>query len=134
MKTVVITGATKGIGLATSLKLTELGYKVIGIARNRPSNYPGEFFPCDLENIQETATTLAQIKQQFKIDAIVNNVGIVLPEPLEEVSLDNLSKVYDLNVRVAVQVAQAFISDMKAHHYGKVVNIASRAIFGVKKS
>ena len=132
MKTVVITGATKGIGLATSLKLADLGYNVVGIARNSPSNYPGEFFQCNLESIEATAATITQINQHFKVDAIVNNVGIVLPEPLEEVTLDNLNKAYDLNVRAAVQVAQAFTPNMKANHYGKIINIASRAIFGVK--
>ncbi|MCE3268548.1 MAG: short chain dehydrogenase [Burkholderiales bacterium] len=130
VKTILITGASRGIGLATSIQLVNAGYTVIGIARTESKKYPGILFKCDLGDVRITARTLEEIKGQYKIDAMINNVGIVMPEPLGEISLDSLSKVYDLNVRAAVQVTQAFIDIMKSNGAGRIVNISSRAILG----
>lgn len=132
IKTVLITGASKGLGLAASIKLSSEGYKVIGIARTETPNYPGVLLACDLQDVAATNTVLQQIKEQFKVDAVINNVGIVVPEPLEEINLDSLHTVYDLNVRVAVQVAQSFVATMKANRFGRIINISSRASLGSK--
>lgn len=131
---VLITGATKGIGLATSQKLYESGYKVIGIARNEPKqSFCGEFFKCDLADTGKTTDTLREIHKQFPyIDGVINNVGIALPEALGHISLDSLNTVLDLNVRTAVQITQVFIEGMREKKHGRIINIASRAVQGVK--
>lgn len=132
-KIVLITGATKGIGLATSQRLASKNYMVIGIARNKPEfSYPGHFFACDLNNIEETNYVLDTIKQSYPINIIINNVGIALPQPLGEIDLTSLNTVYDLTVRTTVQTTQKFINQMKVDHWGRIINISSRAIFGVK--
>lgn len=132
-KIALITGASKGIGLAISQKLAAKGCTVIGIARHKPdASYPGHFFACDLSNAEETKHVLDTIKQSYRINVIVNNVGIALPQPLGKVDLSSLQAVYDLNVRTAVQITQAFIEDMKADRWGRVINISSRAILGSK--
>ena len=87
---------------------------------------------CDLGNRKSTAETLAEISKKYKVNAIVNNVGIAIPEPIESLSLDSLDMVYDLNVRVATQTCQAFVPQMKHSNYGRIVNVTSRAIFGAK--
>jgi 3-oxoacyl-[acyl-carrier protein] reductase len=132
--TVLITGATKGIGLAISELLHESGYQVIGIARGTArSKFPGELIECDLSSSMETEKSISQIKAKYScIDAIVNNVGIAMPEPLGAIDLNSLALVFDLNVRTAVQVTQAFVEEMKTNGYGRIINIASRAILGVK--
>jgi NAD(P)-dependent dehydrogenase (short-subunit alcohol dehydrogenase family) len=134
--TVLITGASKGIGLAISSLLSKSGYQVIGIARgdiDGDGKFPGELIKCDLSDSLETAKALLQIKTKFpQIDCIINNVGIAMPEPLGAIDLNSLNLVFDLNVRTAVQITQAFIEQMKANNYGRIVSIASRAIFGVK--
>lgn len=134
VKTVVITGASRGIGLATSLHLSKQGYNVIGIARNAPKEkFPGHFFPCDLSNKEATAKVIQAIAQSHQVDGVVNNVGIALPQPLESIDLDSLDAVYDLNVRTAVQITQGFVPLMKGRHWGRIVSISSRAIFGMEE-
>lgn len=131
-RTVLITGATKGIGLATSHRLSKKGYQVIGLARTIPENYPGIFFQCDLSRIEITENTLNLIQEQYQVNAIINNVGIALPQALGVINLASLNEVLDLNVRTAVQITQSFVESMKEHRFGRIINISSRAIFGVK--
>ncbi|HLU20097.1 MAG TPA: SDR family oxidoreductase [Pusillimonas sp.] len=128
---VLVTGATKGIGWAISRRLADLGCHVVGLARHTQDiDFPGYLYSCDLSNAGETEDILRVIREKYPVDGIVNNVGIVKPEALGEIDLSSLYQVYDLNLRVAVQVTQAFVPAMKARHEGRIVNICSRVIHG----
>lgn len=130
-KCVLVTGATKGIGWAISRRLADLGCHVVGLARHTQDiDFPGYLYSCDLSNAGETEDMLRVIREKYPIDAVVNNVGVVMPEPLGEVDLASLYQVFDLNVRVAVQVTQTFIPSMKARKEGRIVNICSRVTHG----
>ncbi len=131
-KTVVVTGASKGIGWVTSKRLANAGYQVVGIARTELDEvFPGQFFACDLSSPEETERVIAKISEHFHVDALVNNVGAGGPQPLGSIDLDTLKTLYDINVRTAVQMTQGFVGRMKESGWGRVVNLASRAIFGV---
>jgi 3-oxoacyl-[acyl-carrier protein] reductase len=127
----IITGASAGIGRAVSEQLSEAGHLVIGMARRRVDDFPGEYYQVDLSDERATGKTLEEICRKYDVDGLVNNVGIVYPAPLEEIKLDDLRKVYDVNVRVAVQCTQAVIPAMKSMKYGRIVNIASLVTSGV---
>lgn len=130
-KCVLVTGATKGIGWAISQQLADRGAHVVGIARNTQDiDFPGYLYACDLADAGETEEVLRVIREKYPVDAIVNNVGAVRPQPLGEVELSAFYEVYDLNVRAAVQVTQAFVSAMKARQNGRIVNICSRVVHG----
>jgi len=130
-KCVLVTGATKGIGWAISQRLADLGCHVVGLARHTQDiDFPGYLYSCDLNNAGETEDMLRVIREKYPVDAVVNNVGVVLPEPLGEVDLASLYQVFDLNVRVAVQVTQTFVPSMKARKEGRIVNICSRVTHG----
>ncbi|CAM4132984.1 SDR family oxidoreductase [Bordetella tumulicola] len=130
-KCVLITGATKGIGWALTQRLADQGCHVVGIARNTDHiDFPGYLYGCDLADAGRTEEVLREIREKFPVDAIVNNVGVVLPQPLGGVDLASLYNVMDLNVRVAVQVTQAFVDSMKVRRTGRIVNVTSRSIHG----
>ncbi|HUH59888.1 MAG TPA: SDR family oxidoreductase [Candidimonas sp.] len=130
-KCVLVTGATKGIGWAISRQLADLGCHVVGLARHTQDiDFPGYLYSCDLHNAGETEDILRVIREKYPVDAIVNNVGEVIPEPLGEIDLASLYQVFDLNVRVAVQVTQTFVASMKARKEGRIVNICSRVTHG----
>ncbi len=131
-RTVVITGASKGIGLATCQRLAHAGYSVIGIARTEPKEaFPGQFFSCDLSSEEETQSIIAKIADRFQVDGLVNNLGVGGPQALGSIDLASLKTLYDMNVRTAVQMTQGFVGRMKECKWGRIVNLASRAIFGV---
>ncbi|MGD1803857.1 SDR family oxidoreductase [Dapis sp. BLCC M126] len=129
----LITGASRGIGFSTAEYLAKQGHLVIGLARHIPEKpFPGQFVTVDLSDRHATTETLANLTNQYAFDGVVNNVGIVQLQPLEEVTLDNLDAVIDLNLRVAIQTVQAVVPSMKAKKWGRIVNISSIAALGAQ--
>ncbi len=131
-RTTLITGASKGIGRATAGHLAQQGHKIIGLARRPPEDdFPGEFVTVDLANPEQTAAVLAGLTDRYSITGLVNNVGLVKPQPLGEIDLHDLSSVLDLNLRPAVQLAQALLPTMKQMGWGRIVNLSSLTVLGV---
>lgn len=128
---IVITGASKGIGLELSKLLADAGHHPVGIARTGPDAFPGTFVTADLSDRQQTAGALADILAAGPVDALVNNVGLVRPATLGEVDLDDLAAVFDVNVRVAVQAVQAVLPGMLTTGWGRIVNITSLVTVGM---
>ncbi|MBC7203904.1 MAG: SDR family oxidoreductase [Pusillimonas sp.] len=130
-KCVLVTGATRGIGWAISQRLADQGCHVVGLARHvNDIDFPGYLYACDLSNAGETEEILRVIREKYPIDGVVNNVGGVRAEPLGQVELESLYSVYDLIVRVAVQVTQAFVGSMKVRREGRIINICGTAAHG----
>jgi len=128
----LITGASKGIGRATAERLAKQGHLVVGLARSAPDGtFPGEYVSVDLADQKAAGQALAELTARHAIDGLLNNVGIVQPSPVGEISLDDYQAVFDLNVRVALQAAQAVLPAMKARRYGRIVNVSSLTIVGV---
>jgi NAD(P)-dependent dehydrogenase (short-subunit alcohol dehydrogenase family) len=129
-RTFLITGASRGIGWSCALYLHRLNHRVIGIARNERPDFPGHLFCADLSDCKQTESVLKKIQQNYTIDGVINNIGNVYPEPLETLQLDSFFNVLDLNLRPAIQIVQAVLPQMKKNGFGRIVNIASRAMLG----
>jgi 3-oxoacyl-[acyl-carrier protein] reductase len=129
-RTVLISGATKGIGRALSERLARQGQRVIGIARTSDATFPGELHSVDLSDRSATSAVLQEISSSNRIDAVVNNVGLVRPQALAEVTLDALDAVLDINLRTAIQMTQAAVPGMREQGWGRVVNVASLVALG----
>ncbi len=131
---ILITGASRGIGFATAERLAAAGKTVVGMARNAPeSGFPGTFVAVDLADREATAEALAGIVGAHAVTGLVNNVGLNVPQYLDEVDLDAFERVVDLNLRTAIQCAQAVLPAMRERQYGRIVNISSRGALGRPK-
>ena len=130
-RSIVITGASKGIGRAAAEGLAATGWEVIGIARHTPTNFPGQFVPTDLSDPQGTAELASRLAERRDVLGIVNNVGIAKHERFESVNFADFSNIMDLNVRPALQLTQALLAGMRTARFGRIVNISSLVTRGL---
>jgi len=130
-RTFLITGASKGIGLALSRRLAAAGHQVVGLARTAPEDFPGTFIPVDLGDDDATHAALDSVAHRFPLDGVVNNVGLVRPALLADVSLPALDEVMRVNLHPSLMAAQAALPGMKAAGWGRIVNISSLTILGM---
>lgn len=112
-RTFLITGASKGIGLALAHRLAADGQEVVGIARQATADFPGALVPVDLADAAATDAALADLTRRFAFDGVINNVGLVRPQRLGEVELAALEEVMRVNLHPALQAAQAILPGMK---------------------
>ncbi len=129
-RTFLITGATKGIGRALSERLARTGHRVIGLARE-DVDFLGELVRVDLANRDATESALQDLTRRHSIDGVVNNVGLVRPQNIGNINLDDLNDVLTLNLQPAVQTAQALLPGMRERRWGRIVNISSLTVLGV---
>ena len=128
---VLITGATRGIGRATADRVARTGCELIGVARHAPdADFPGAFYPCDLLDERATARTLEAVRSAHRIAGLVNNAGLNHVQRIEEVELDKFHDIIAVNLRAAVQCAQAVLPGMRECGYGRIVNLSSRGALG----
>jgi len=124
-KSIVITGASKGIGRAAADALAEQGWAVIGVARSAPQCFPGEFISADLGDQDQTGALANELAARGNVLGIVNNVGLAKHETIDAVELRVFTAVMDLNVRPALQLTQALLPGMRSARFGRIINVTS---------
>ncbi|WP_414147046.1 SDR family oxidoreductase [Erwinia sp. BNK-24-b] len=129
-RTFLITGASKGIGLALARRLADAGHQVVGLARGAVDNFPGTLVNADLADVAATQKTFEQLSLRFAFDGIVNNVGLVKPQRLGEIDLSSFDDVMRVNLYPALQGTQAILAGMKERGWGRIVNISSLTVLG----
>lgn len=131
-ETVLITGGSAGIGLEIVRQLLDAGYAVINLARRAvPFAHPDvtdyEIDLIDRRAVDALCTTLADSGAR----TFIHNAGIIRPNLLGEVALDDLDALNQLHIGAAVQIAQALIPGMRAERFGRIVIMSSRASVGM---
>lgn len=129
-RTFLVTGASKGIGLALAHRLARDGHQVVGIARHVTENFPGTLVGLDLGDAEATQTRLTKLGREFAFDGVVNNVGLVRPQRLGAVELSALDDVLRVNLHPALQAVQTVLPGMTDRGWGRIVNIASLTVLG----
>jgi len=132
-KVVLITGASSGLGQALAGQLAEKGYRVYGTSRRpRENALPYQMVAMDVQDEASVHSAVASIvKKEGRLDAVINNAGIGIAGPLEQLGLDNIEKVLDTNVKGVVRVIQAALPHLRQSK-GRIVNISSiAALFGL---
>jgi NAD(P)-dependent dehydrogenase (short-subunit alcohol dehydrogenase family) len=127
MKTVVVTGASSGIGLASALRLAGAGWRVYGGVRTDADAdavrgrgiEPVQLDVTDAEHVTAAATVVGD-----RLDGLVANAGIAVAAPLELVPLDELRRQLEVNVVGQVAVLQALLPALRQAR-GRVVLMGS---------
>lgn len=140
MKTALITGGNKGIGLETAKLLIQNGLFVYLGSRNKEKGNEAvkDLNENGFQNVRavvldvtdsETILSAKRIieKEQGKLDVLINNAGILgnFPQSASDVSIDVLKEVYETNVYGAISVTQNFIDLLKKSNEPRIVNVSS---------
>ena len=127
-----MTGASRGIGRAITKRLIADGMHVINLDKEAPAEIAADerFYQVDLSDDKALRATLASVTAKYAITRLVNNAGIVRPANIENVTMDDLYAVMNVNIAAAIICVQALLPAMKAAHFGRIVNISSRAALG----
>lgn len=127
MKSVVVTGASSGIGLASALRLANAGWRVYGGARTEEAAAALRergFEPLLLDVTDAGQIAAATTAVGSELHGIVDNAGIAIAAPLELVPLEELRRQLEVNVVGQVAVLQAFLPALRAGR-GRVVLMGS---------
>ncbi|WDR00479.1 SDR family NAD(P)-dependent oxidoreductase [Devosia sp. J2-20] len=131
-KTVLITGASRGIGFEIARQYAADGYRVLTLSSKewtREELKPARHFGFDLADtaaVDETADALAE----ERVDVLINNAGINKIAPFAEIDPAEFRRVQDVNVYAPFRFSQAVIPNMLENGWGRIVNISS--IWGMR--
>jgi gluconate 5-dehydrogenase len=145
-KTALVTGGSRGIGLALAKGLAEHGANVALVARDKTrlnaarqqiatcSGAKVSAFPADLENLDEIQALFdAVVSQTGGIDILVNAAGTTSRAPAEQAELDAWNRVLTVNLTAVFRISQAFCRHRKqVGEPGKIINIGSLMCHGAR--
>lgn len=124
-KSVIITGGSRGIGLAISNTLIDNGYIVYCISRTKPDNNNIRFIECDLSDVS-SMHDMSSVVKSIRPDHLINNVGIDSNGPFLEQTLESINRVINTNFISHYLLTQDVISNLISNDKpGKVLFITS---------
>lgn len=138
-KIALVTGASRGIGLAIAEALSEDGYGLVlvdtvdqaKILEDVASTFKarGQAALAITANVadESSVTNMAEVAfTRFgRIDVLVNNAGILIPSPIVEITAKIWENVMDVNAKGTFFVTRTLLPSMRKNNYGRIINIAS---------
>ncbi|WP_102346745.1 SDR family NAD(P)-dependent oxidoreductase [Bacillus sp. Marseille-P3661] len=139
-KTVVITGASSGIGEKIALKIADRGARPILLARseaklnnickevNDKANLNCIYFQLDVSKYEDVKMVFKQIYNEVgHIDILLNNAGFGVFESFSEASFDDIERMFAVNVLGLIACTKEVLPAMLQQNRGHIINIASQA-------
>ncbi len=137
MKTVLITGTSKGIGLETALTFGRAGYKVFATMRNpeaasdmkqkiKNESLDITISKMDVDSDSSVKQCMdAVIQKHGSLDVLVNNAGIERHGSIEEMSMDDFQAIINTNYLGVLRCTKAVLPQMRKNKEGCIINVAS---------
>lgn len=126
MSRVLITGAGRGIGLATARAFALAGWNVVSLDKTFEGDVVGERLVFDLRcvaDIRDAATSFGQI------DTLVNNAAVLYCDAADAILEDHRTEILAVNLEAPAALIEAFAPQMKQRRNGRIVNVSSVAAF-----
>ena len=138
-KTVLITGATRGIGKSTAIEFAKYNYNVVinylnsdNLAKELKEYLEKTYgidvltIKADISHEDEVIDMVDTIIKKFHtIDVLVNNAGIAIYSTLEDKTVDNFKKILDTNLIGTFLTCKYVSRYMQEQHFGKIINVSS---------
>jgi NAD(P)-dependent dehydrogenase (short-subunit alcohol dehydrogenase family) len=129
-KVVLITGGSSGIGKSIGEFLHHKGFVVYGTSRN-PERVLNSVFPLialDVRNADSIHSAVAKIiAASGKLDVVINNAGVGITGPLEEIPMNEIRNNFETNFFGPIEVMKAVLPQMRSQKSGLIINITSIA-------
>jgi NAD(P)-dependent dehydrogenase (short-subunit alcohol dehydrogenase family) len=136
-KSVVITGATDGLGRAAALLLAQRGYRVFAAGRSaekraqldalaREKSLPLESIALDVcDDRSVEAAVHAVLGKASSIDVLINNAGVNYTAAVEDLSMQDWRAQFETNFFGVLRVTRAVLPHMREHHSGRILMMSS---------
>ncbi|MEO1672025.1 MAG: SDR family NAD(P)-dependent oxidoreductase [Cyanobacteria bacterium J06631_2] len=138
-KTILITGASRGIGAVIAGELAQQQATIVGVARSqtelervcadiRATGGKASAIAGDISQVEQLATLVAEIEARVgSIDILVNNAGIEIYQAFPDCSLTQIQSVLSVNLLAAMELTRLLLPSMLQQCSGHIINIASLA-------
>ncbi len=129
-KVVLITGGSSGIGKSIGEFLHHKGYIVYGTSRN-PERIVNSVFPLISLDVRKPETIAAAVEKIIatsgKLDVVINNAGVGITGPIEEIPTEEIKNNFETNFFGPIEVIKAVLPQMRSQQSGLIINITSIA-------
>lgn len=129
-KVVLITGGSSGIGKSIGEFLHNKGFIVYGTSRN-PDRIVDSVFPLISMDVRNSASIVSVITEiianEGKIDVVINNAGVGITGPLEEIPTEEIKNNFETNFFGPIEVIKTVLPQMRLQQSGLIINITSIA-------
>jgi NAD(P)-dependent dehydrogenase (short-subunit alcohol dehydrogenase family) len=131
---IVITGVSRGLGLAMVEQFVEQGHTVLGCARSPEAiqnltqrfGQPHHFAAVDVSDAEQVETWSKQLQLNYSPSLVINNAGVInQPAPLWEVPVEEFQQLLDVNITGVFNMIRAFVPGMIQQQQGIIVNFSS---------
>ncbi len=135
-RVVVITGGSRGLGLALARQLAREGAQLALLARDEEElktacaelseHTTAEYFVCDVRREDEVNCSIAAVLERFgTIDVLINDAGVIQVGPVEDMTVTDFKDTMDNHFFASLYTTLAVLPTMRDKHFGRIVNISS---------
>ncbi|HYT88547.1 MAG TPA: 3-oxoacyl-ACP reductase family protein [Gemmataceae bacterium] len=141
-KVALVTGGSKGLGLAMARGLAEAGADIVISSRHEDelrtaleeilqgTGRRGHFVVADMARRGDVPRLASEALQKMgRIDILINNAGTNVPQAIDEITDEDWDRVMEINLRSVMALTRALVPQMKARKWGRIIHISSIMAF-----
>ncbi len=126
--TVIVTGASRGLGRHCAMALHERGYRVIGLSRTSKGDAPFEVRSADVSDAKSLSTALGDLKRDKSVFALVNAAGIASMNLVITTPPETVAKIINTNLIGTILMCQLVAPAMIRRGNGRIINFSTLGV------